>query len=264
MGVPLPSGELDARRVTDILAFDSEGGSSIVASLVAARQSARGIREVLSAEIWEALNATYNVLATQVDTAGRVGPHAFFQFVKDRAALVAGLADSTMTRDDGWRFYVLGRSLERVDMTTRLLLARCSDLSSGTDWVTTLSCCSAYEAYLRTYRREVDPSLVIEFLLLDRLFPRSAFHALTLAESCLAELEPSAGRAGLDDEARRALGRARTALEFLRLDEVMAALPAHLHTLQSACAQAGAAVTRRYFRNEPLLEWSLEASGTTP
>ncbi|GAA3299942.1 hypothetical protein GCM10020218_090760 [Dactylosporangium vinaceum] len=31
--------------------------------------------------------------------------------------MLAGLAESTMSRDDGWRFLVLGRSLERVDMT---------------------------------------------------------------------------------------------------------------------------------------------------
>jgi uncharacterized alpha-E superfamily protein len=260
MGVAVPPGELDARLVTEILAFDDAGGASICALLVAARQSARGIREVLSGEMWEALNATYNALPAEVDRASHSGPHAFFQFVRDRAALVAGLADSTMSRDDGWRFYVLGRSLERVDMTTRLLLARCSELSNVTDWVMTLASCSAYEAFLRTYRRAVEPALVAEFLLLDRLFPRSAFHALVLAESCLAELEPSTGRVGFDDEARRILGRARTDLEFLRRDELMADLPAQLHGLQAACGHAGMAITRRFFRTATTHEWNLERS----
>ena len=260
MGVDVPPEELDAGRVTEILAFDDGKGSSICSSLIAARQSARGIREVLSGEMWEALNATYNALPIEVERARRIGPHAFFQFVRDRAALVAGLADSTMSRDDGWRFYVLGRSLERVDMTTRLLLARCGELSTATDWVTTLASCSAYEAFLRTYRREVEPDLVTEFLLLDRLFPRSAFHALVLAEHCLAELEPSIGRVGFDDEARRILGRGRTDLEFLRRHELMADLPAHLHALQAACAEAGNAISRRYFRPASAREWSLEGS----
>ena len=263
MGVTPPAGELDARRVTDILAFDHGGGSSICASLVAARQSARSIREVLSAEMWEALNATYNGLPSQVDRASRSGPHAFFQFVRERAALVAGLADSTMSRDYGWSFYVLGRSLERVDMTTRLLLARCSELWSDTNWVLTLASCSAYEAFLRTYRRGAEPALVAEFLVLDRLFPRSAIHALVLAESCLADLEPSTGRLGFNDEARRALGRARTDLEFLRRDELMSDLPAHLHALQAACAHAGTAVTHRFFRAWQSQEWNLERSGVT-
>ena len=144
-------------------------------------------------------------------------PTPFFTYVKERAAILNGLADSTMSRDDGWLFLVLGRSLERVDMTARLLSASFGDGTEQAELVTTLRCCSAHEAFLRTYRRRVEPDLVAEFLLLDRLFPRSAFHALELAEECLAQLQPGAGRAGLDDEARRILGRARTDLEFRRV-----------------------------------------------
>lgn len=264
MGVKTPAGELNAGRVTDVLAFDAAGGSSIVAALTAARQCARGIREVLSSEIWECLNATYNELPARADQAARSGPHLFFTFVKDRAASLAGLADSTMSRDDSWRFLVLGRSLERVDMTTRMLLARCGPSSTTAEWVTTLACCSAHQAFLRTYRRAVEPGLVAEFLLLDRLFPRSAFHALTMAEACLTELEPAAGRTGFGDEARRILGRVRTDLEFLQLHELMADLPAQLRALQQACTDTGSAVTRRYFRHSTTKEWTLEGSATRP
>ena len=258
MGIECPEEGVDAARVTEILAFDTAQGSSIVASLEAAHESARSVREVLSSEMWGTLNAAYNALPGHVQRSRRVGPHGFFSFVKEQAAILAGLADSTMSRDDGWRFLVLGRSLERLDMTTRLLLARFSEPAGTPEWVTTLLCCSAYEAFLRTYRRVAEPALVAEFLLLDRLFPRSAFHALAVAESCLAELEPSTGRAGPDDEARRVLGRARNELEFTRIDEMMADLPGRLRHLQETAARAGDAVTRRYFRRTAAVEWSLE------
>lgn len=169
-----------------------------------------------------------------------------------------GRADSTMARDDGWRFLVLGRSLERVDMTARLLLAGFCDPSGSPDWVTTLRSCSAHEAFLRTYKRGVDSSLVAEFLLLDRLFPRSAFHALGVAERCLAELVPSAGRAGQEDEARRILGRARNELEFAGVRELLADVPSYLTSLQSVCADAGAAVARRFFQQTASVEWRRE------
>src|SRR5215210_1161524 len=166
-----------------------------------------------------------------------------------------------MSRDDGWLFLVLGRSLERVDMTARLLSASFGDGTEQAELVTTLRCCSAHEAFLRTYRRRVEPDLVAEFLLLDRLFPRSAFHALELAEECLAQLQPGAGRAGLDDEARRVLGRARTDLEFRRVHELTADLPAHLLSLQTCCSNAGEALARRFFRQSAPQEWSLEVAG---
>ena len=75
-----------------------------------------------------------------------------------------------MSRDEAWLFLTLGRALERIDMTCRLLSARWSDAAGSAGWVTTLRCCSAHEAYLRTYRRAVDGSLAAQFLLLDRSF----------------------------------------------------------------------------------------------
>src|SRR4051812_4443618 len=227
MGVALPDGDLDERVVAERIAFDPGNPSSIVGALSAARENARGAREAISSEMWECLNATYNELPNQVAVATALGPHNFFRYVRERAAVMAGLADATLSRDDGWRFFVLGRSLERVDMTCRLLSARFGEGAGSPGWVTLLRSCSAHEAYLRTYRRAVDASLVAEFLLLDRLFPRSVYYALALAERCLADLSPTAGRAGVDDEARRGLGRARTDPQYKRGGEGVRGPPAH-------------------------------------
>ena len=157
--------------------------------------------------------------------------------------MFAGLAESTMSRDDGWRFLLLGRSLERVDMTARLLSARYGESWGEAGWVTTLRCCcGAYEAYLRTYQRAVDVSLAAEFLVLDRLFPRSVFSALRTAESASpSSTRPTAAPAS-DDPARRSLGQARTELEFRSGDELVGDLPGHLYRLQQHCFDAGAAI----------------------
>ena len=258
MGVKAPESTLDNAAMLGILAFDSASSTSIAGSLVAARENARSARDSISSEMWECLNGTFNALPGMVAGAS---PHAFFSYVKERAAILHGLGDSTMSRDDGWLFLVLGRSLERVDMTARMMSASFGDGSGPAEWITTLRSCSAHEAFLRTYRRRVEPDLVAEFLLLDRLFPRSTFHALGQAEKCLAELQPGAGRAGLDDEARRILGRARTDLEFRRVQEIIADLPSYLSSLQTACAEAGDAVARRFFRQSAPQEWHLEVAG---
>jgi uncharacterized alpha-E superfamily protein len=261
MGLSPPAETIDTAQLIDLLGFDRASTTSIAGALVAARENARSARDSISSEMWECLNATYNALPGVIANVVGGSPHAFFAYVKERAAILAGLADSTMSRDDGWRFLVLGRSLERVDMTARLLTASFGDAAGPSEWVTTLRSCSAHEAFLRTYRRGVEPDLVAEFLLLDRLFPRSAFHALGRAEECLADLDPGAGRAGLDDEARRLLGRARTELEFRRVHELIADLPSYLRSLQAACSEAGDAVAERFFRQSAPLEWSLEVTG---
>lgn len=259
MGVALPEGRLDARRTTERLAFDRGDTSSIVGALSAARENARGVREALSSELWEALNATYHALPAQQAAAERHGPGGFFRYVRERAAFIGGLLDGTMPRDDGWRFLVLGRSLERVDMTARLLWARGQQRSASSGWIGLLKSCSAHEAYLRTYRSAVEPEKVVEFLVLDRLFPRSVYAALVQAETCLAELDPTAGRVGVDDVARRVLGRARTDLEFRLSSDLLRDLPVLLDMLQNTCADVGAAVAGRYFHHTAALAWTAES-----
>ncbi len=131
----------DADGVTEFLAFDTKNPASITSSLNAAWENARGAREAISAEMWESLNTTHHMLPAQGRMIAGRTPHDFFRWVKERAAMLAGLADSTLTRDEGWSFLVLGRNLERVDMTARLLSARYAETWGPTVWTTTLRCC---------------------------------------------------------------------------------------------------------------------------
>ncbi|MDP9101258.1 MAG: alpha-E domain-containing protein [Actinomycetota bacterium] len=259
MGVQVPKGPIGGRLTTERLAFFREDTTSIVGALAAARDSARGVREALSSELWECLNGTFHALDAQVGAARRHGPHGFFAYVRERAAIVGGLLDGTMPRDDGWRFLVLGRSLERVDMTARLLWASLAYGGARTGWVRLLRSCSGHEAYLRAHRVGVEPDRVVAFLLLDRLFPRSVYSALALAEKCLTEIDPAVGRTGVDDAARRLLGRARTDLEFRSSTELIADLPDVLDALQRTCSEVGSAVGERYFAAGPALTWAADA-----
>jgi len=116
---PDPEEHVDRVVVLDRLAFDATYHSAIVGSLGAARENARRARETVSTDMWQALNTTW----IGIDRVRRraTTAHDFFAWVRERAALVAGIADETMSRDDTWRFLVLGRSLERADMTARLV-----------------------------------------------------------------------------------------------------------------------------------------------
>jgi uncharacterized alpha-E superfamily protein len=174
--------------------------------------------------------------------------------------VLAGLAESTMRRDEGWRFLVVGRSLERADMTARLLSVQLLTSGGPGDWRTVLRACGADESFLRTHGGALDPARVVEFLTLDRLFPRSALHALTSAEQCLRELAPTTERAGVRDAARRPIGQVRTRLEYADVGALMDELPTHLRALQEACAACSAAITARYFKHAAPVTWAHEES----
>ncbi len=259
LGIDPPQTKLDMWALTDIVAFSRglPGGCSIVDAISAARENARSAREVISSDMWECLNTTYNALGERERAARRLGPHEFFTFVEGRAAMFAGLSDSTLSRDDGYRFLVLGRAVERVDMTVRLLLSRVGDSASSPAWVSVLRAAGAHDTYLRTHRGVLDANRVVEFMLLDRLFPRSAFFSLTLAEHSLDELlQGAADRAGPGAEARRLLGRSRSELEFVSPGAVLDSLENRLAGLQATCRDVGEALAMQYFRPTLWVAWS--------
>jgi len=245
----------DVESLVGFFVDDPRFEGSVVRSLQAMWENARGAREAMSSEMWASINATHSALD------GRRGrsvyaQHGFLAWVRDRAAIVSGLADATMSHDDTWRFIVLGRSLERVDLTARLLSTRLGDAWGTAGWVATLRCCAAYESYLRTYRRGVAGSEALEFLLLDRLFPRSVFHALGAAETALFDLDPAADRRGAGSEPRRVVGRACADLEFIRVAELERSLPEHLERLERAGTQAHDAIAKRFFHQALAIRWS--------
>src|ERR1700722_14010454 len=259
LGVTPPSSPLNVWSLTDLVAFTRglEGGCSIVDAISAARENARSAREVTSTELWECLNTTYNALSERERAAKRLGPHEFFSFIEGRAAMFAGLAASPLSRDDGYRFMVLGRAIERVDMTVRLLLSRVGDSAASPAWVTVLRSAGAHDSYLRTHRGVLDANRVVEFILLDRRFPRSIFYSLKMAEHHLDELlERSHSRVGSTAEAQRLLGRARSELEFIRPGVLLELLEMRLASLQKSCYDVGEALAVQYFHAVPWVAWS--------
>ena len=145
--------------VEELVAFvfdDPRYDGSIVASLDAAWENARGAREAISSEMWESVNTTHVALSSDRRTTSAFARHGMLRWVRDRAAIVAGLADATMSHDDAWRFLVLGRTLERVDMTVRLVSTRLGDAWGNDGWGALLRCCSAHEvvpAHVPAWRR---------------------------------------------------------------------------------------------------------------
>jgi uncharacterized alpha-E superfamily protein len=251
MGVEDYTGNPNRWMILDLLAHNPDSAVSIAAAIGAARESARRARETLSTDIWAAINTTWRGLST----ARAMRPPDMFTWVRNRTAMISGIADSTMSRDEGWQFYMLGRSIERVDMTARLLST--AALASGPQvaWPTTLRACGAYESFIRAYRGIEADRQAAEFLLLDRWFPRSIVSSLAQAEKALTKLESSGQRSGFSDEAQRLLGRARTELEYRPLSEIVFDLPVEMERLQRSCAAASDAVSARYFAETESYTW---------
>lgn len=252
-----PTVEVTRRDVLATLAIDRTAPSSIAFALNAARENARRAREIVSTDLWEILNTTNAGMPKRLynDRA-----HDFFQWVRERSALAVGTVDSSTSRDEAWQFFMLGRAIERTDMTARLLATRSLTEESGPSWTTILRSCGAYEAYVRTYRGMPSSRNAAEFLLLDRLFPRSIIYSISTAENCMSEIDPGRDRVGHSNSVLRALGRMRNDLEYSPISEILAELPVHMERVQAVTREASNAIRQRFFPTQAEPSWIGENS----
>jgi len=241
----------------DLLSTDRNELTSISSSLNAARENARRVREVVSTELWECLNTTRSRMPRKVSIDRA---HDFFIWVRERTALAVGIFESSASRDESWTFFTLGRSLERIDMTARLLSTSELMEASGPSWTTILRSCGAYEAYLRTYRGVPSAVNAAEFLLLDRIFPRSVFFALSRAESCLNDLSPVQARVGVNDQALKEVGLLKNQMEFRNAGDILSNLTLEMTALQERVSEVSEAIRGRYFPSNILPSWVGEVS----
>ncbi|HCM49674.1 alpha-E domain-containing protein [Microbacterium sp.] len=259
MGSVPPDGlEVVGRNdVLQRLAVDRMNPSSIAYSVASARENARRAREIVSTELWECLNTTNSRMPRRLQT-DKV--HDFFQWARERAALAVGVVDSSTSRDESWQFFTLGRSIERADMTARLLATRSLTEASGPSWTTILRSCGAYEAYLRTYRGIPSARNAAEFLLLDRLFPRSIIYSIQQAEGCMSAIDPRADRVGHSNSVLRALGRIRNELEYKPVADILSDLPEEMERVQVVTREASEAIRQRFFPTQAEPSWIGEIS----
>ena len=153
-------GNYDKESVLGFMTWDSENPSSIVSSMTQARENARVIREIISAEMWERLN--YNYLWLQSNTAKDLyenNKYELYNQIKRINQLLQGIGESTMLRTEAWEFYQFGRHLERSSQTARILdvkyhMLQSNPAISGTNieisyWTSLLKSCSGYEPFLK-------------------------------------------------------------------------------------------------------------------
>src|SRR3954463_264012 len=108
--------------VLNRLTLDRAEPASVISCVSRAREGARTVRDVISAEMWEAINTTHLQLSGDEMGGGmRMGPYGVFHYVKERTALFWGLNSRTMLKDEARAFLVAGGRIDSADMVLRML-----------------------------------------------------------------------------------------------------------------------------------------------
>jgi uncharacterized alpha-E superfamily protein len=237
-------------------AGDAGTTEAIAASVAAARENARQVREQISSEMWEELNRLFlRVRHTSTNAGWSANAHEYFTSVLAGVHLFQGITDATMTHGEGWQYIQVGRFIERASSTAALLAAHFEGLDGQPEqpdevgafleWMGLLKSACAFEGYCRHYTADLQSTRIVEFLLLNADFPRSIRFAAGRVESALKSAARHSGRGS--GRAERLAGRMRAALDFGQVDEIMAGgLHAYLASIVRQCAEIHGAIYQTY------------------
>ncbi len=244
-------------RIAQYMTFDRENPNSLISCVSRARENARGIREIISAEMWENLNTLYwSLRAEEAPARFEDSTDDFYRQVMTGSMLFQGLTDQTLAHDQRWLFTQLAKFLERIDVTSRVIetkfnILRASEFLENAlrniHWMAVLRSCCSIEGYRRQHLGDMDPNRVASFLVLERDFPRSIRYAVGMAHTAIASIRAEVNPLSIDP-AERILGRLNAQLEYAEPAEIFAdGLPAYLQNLQEQIGEAAMAVQKSYF-----------------
>ncbi len=247
--------------VIEYLTFNRRNANSIISCLFLAKENARSIREKISKDMWEAINELYIEVAEQPAAPsellrGHTRTNAFFRDIRRSCHAFYGISDGTLNHDETYYFALLGRALERADKTTRILDLQSYMLTPEIQahWnegrlflaQSILKATSAYEMFNQAYAK-ITVENILEFLLLNRTFPRAIIASLLQIEFALRCLTGE-HRGFFTNTAQKKVQRLLLETRHSDIPSLVGpALNAYLDNLQAKLNEIGIEIANAYF-----------------
>jgi uncharacterized alpha-E superfamily protein len=190
VGDPLndESVELDEEKVLFNLGMNHDIPYSIICNVKSARENANSARDLISTELYEAINKFYHfVLNYHVETYVKKGLYDFCMNITEITTILRGKIRGTLLHDQVYAIIMMGMNLERATQIIRIintkyidaLLARGEqEVGQSFEWVTLLKCAESYDMMRRFYKKPPNSITTLEFLILNPDCPRSVMNSL--------------------------------------------------------------------------------------
>ena len=213
----------DERNVVKFLLVDKTNPCSVHSSLTALRENVRTTRDVVLEDTWEMTNELSMFVSDSIQQGiNRRQRHEFLNHIVLACQQILGMLFGNLPHDSAWQFLSLGRSLERADMTTRILDAGASaylDLLADDSRVNTrqiilgniLRVLNADQSYRRMMRSTVNADAVFEFILDSEVFPRAINFCHKDIRQAVSKLPRNRQVIHAFDELQNALNQKKTA-----------------------------------------------------
>ena len=172
------------------VALNPDSDTSIIHYINAVRENTKGIRNLISNEIWENVNKNYHFANSfSADYLKTRGLYEFTREVQENSAAFHAKIDNTLLHDDVWAFIKLGIYVERAYQITRIIGNTLIDINSlrsekefqaieNYQWIITLNVLEATDMTRKLFKSSVQQNNACEFLVTNLDFPRSIAFSL--------------------------------------------------------------------------------------
>ena len=251
---PDEDGKEDPRPLEEALTaalVDADQPGSVAANLRALAYAAGHVKERLSSDNWHALNHLEQLLSRPVATVDQA-LSALDQVMLSCISL-AGFAFDDMTRDEGWRFLILGRRIERLYGLSTLIMR---PLAEGVrerermfEWL--LEAANSIVTYRARYRRVPELLPLAHLLVFDGSNPHSVAFQVEALQNELARTARDLGHPYpslmIDPLARRLADFDLTRFEAEDCELAVRTLRTLLAEAEDAAGNLSEEVHRRFF-----------------
>lgn len=238
-------------QILDFLLADRSSPVSLIFAISMARENVRNTRDLLPQESWENVNELYQYALKNLKPAAQ-GRRRFdiLSEVIGRCQQINGVLRGTMSHHTPFHFLVLGQSIERADMTSRIVDVAAAYVQHNETlvrrygsslWTNVLKSVSGFQMYRQYCQPQVEGFRVIDFLTRDVAFPRAV-------ACCLEQAKASSERLPRAEQTIAALERVAAATDGSSGRQMTATDVSHwMDDLQKGLGDAHRAIVDTWF-----------------
>ncbi len=221
---------LNEEKVLFNIGLNTDSYFSIINNVKAARENANSARDLISTEIYEAINKFYHfILNYDKEVFVKKGLYDFTVNVIEQCMILRGKIRATLLHDQVYAIIMMGINIERATQIIRIINAKYHDatvakgsygdtVANSFEWITLLKCAEAYDMMRRFYKKTPTSISTLEFLVLNGDCPRSVMNSLNQICDHINVLDRSKHPA--KDSTAFLVGKLRAEFQFKKVEEI--------------------------------------------
>lgn len=221
---------LNEEQVLYDIGLNPNNSFSIINNIKATRENANSARDLISTELYEAINKFYHfVLNYDPDVLIKKGLYDFTVNITESSSILRNKIRGSLLHDQIYAIIMLGINIERATQIIRIINTKYNDASKAKgsygdqiahsfEWSTLLKCAEAYDMMRRFYKKTPESISTLEFLILNPDCPRSVKNSLNQICDHIQVLDQS--KHPQKNSTYFLVGKLRAKFQFMQVEEI--------------------------------------------